>query len=157
MRPHLTNGTPSLSAPLTNTDDNVRWHEGTSGERIAVRISSAETNGAYAMVESVAAPDCSVPLHLHRNEEEHFVVLSGLYRIQIEDKVFEASPGTSVTVPKGAQHSWRNISSESSRLLVILTPGGFERCIQTIRDNPADKVLEIAGQFGCFIVGPPVN
>ena len=149
--------TPSLLAGLEDPTDAGSWYEGTSGERIAVRLSSADTNGAYAIVESVAVPDCSVPLHLHRNEEEHFVVLAGTYRIQIEDKVFNAPAGTSVTVPKGARHSWRNISRETSRLLVILTPGGFEKCIQTIRHSPADSVLEVAAQYGCFLVGPPVG
>ena len=52
------------------------WYEGTAGERIAVRLSSADTNGAYAMVESVAAPGFSPPTHLHRHEEEHFVALA---------------------------------------------------------------------------------
>jgi len=133
------------------------WYEGTAGERIAVRLSSTDTNGAYAIVESVAVPGCSPPMHLHRNEEEHFVVLAGTYRILIQDKVLDAPVGTSVTVPRGCRHSWRNISNETSRLLVILTPGGFEKCIQTIRDSPADKVLEIAAHYGCFIVGPPIS
>jgi quercetin dioxygenase-like cupin family protein len=133
------------------------WYKGTAGERIAVRLSSTNTNGAYAIVESVAAPCCSPPMHLHRNEEEHLVVLAGTYRILIEDKVFDAPVGTSVTVPRGSRHSWRNISNEISRLLVFLTPGGFEKCIQTIRDSPADKSLGIAADFGCFMVGPPLS
>jgi quercetin dioxygenase-like cupin family protein len=147
----------SLLAGLKNATDGGPWHEGTVGERIAIRMSSTDTNGAYAIVESVAVPDCNVPLHLHRNEEEHLVVLIGTYRIQIEDKVFNAPAGTSVTIPKGARHSWRNISHETSHLLVVLTPGGFEKCIQTIRDSPADKILEVAAQHGCFLVGPPVS
>jgi quercetin dioxygenase-like cupin family protein len=147
----------SLLAVLENATDKGPWYEGTAGERIAVRLSSTETNGAYAIVESVAAPGCSPPLHLHRNEEEHFVVLAGTYRILIEDKVFDASVGTSVTVPRGSRHSWRTISDETSRLLVILTPGGFEKCVQTIRDSPADKILDIAAHYGCFILGPPIS
>ena len=144
-------------ASLENATNKGPWYEGTKGELIAVRLSSTDTNGAYAIVESVAAPGCSPPMHLHRNEEEHFVVLDGTYRIVIEDKVFDAPAGTSVTVPRGARHSWRNISNETSRLLVILTPGGFEKCIQTIRDSPADKLLEIAAHYGCFIVRPSIS
>ena len=64
---------------------------------------------------------------------------------------------TSVTVPRGAQHGRRNISNETNRLLVILTPGAFEKCIQTIHHNPADKILEIAAHYGCFIVRPPIS
>jgi mannose-6-phosphate isomerase-like protein (cupin superfamily) len=136
---------------------NGPWYEGTAGERIAVRLSSTDTNGAYAIVESFAAPGCSPPMHLHCNEEEHFVVLTGTYRILVEDRVFDAPAGTSVTVPRGARHTWRNMSNETSSLLVILTPGGFEKCIQTIRDSPAEKAPEIAAHYGCFIVGPPIN
>lgn len=139
-----------------NPDGGV-WFEGARGERIAVRISSIQTNGAYAVVESFAKPDCATPMHLHRNEEEHFIVISGLYRVALEDKLFDISSGASITIPKGARHSWRNLSSEPSRLLVILTPGGFEQCIQTIRNNPSEKLEEVAASFGCFIVGPPVS
>src|SRR6266851_4818544 len=88
------------------------WYEGTNGERIAVRLSSLDTNGAYGIVESVAAPGCSPPLHLHQNEEEHFVVLAGRYRFVLENESFEAPVGTSFTVPRGARHSWRNLSDE---------------------------------------------
>jgi quercetin dioxygenase-like cupin family protein len=137
--------------------DNGPWYEGTDGERIAVRLSSRDTNGAYAIVESVAAPGCSPPMHIHRNEEEHFLVLGGSYRILIGDRMFDASVGTCVSVPRGSRHSWRNVSNKTSRLLVILIPGGFEKCIQTIRDSPADKILEIAEHYGCFIVGPPIS
>jgi quercetin dioxygenase-like cupin family protein len=83
----------SLSG-LENATDKGPWYEGTAGERIAVRLSSKDTNGAYAIVESVVVPGCSPPMHLHRNEEEHFVVLAGAYRILIEDKVFDAPVGT---------------------------------------------------------------
>jgi hypothetical protein len=71
--------------------------------------------------------------------------------------VFDISSGVSITIPKGARHSWRNLSSEPSRLLVILTPGGFEQCIQTIRDGPPEKLEEVGASFGCYMVGPAVS
>ena len=142
---------------LDNWNDDGPWYEGTHGERIAVRSSSVDTRGAYAIVESIAAPGCATPMHLHRNEEEHFVIIAGSYRIAIEEDIFEASAGTSVTIPKGAPHSWRNISSEPGRMVVILTPGGFEQCVQTIRNSPAEKIDEVAASYGCYIVGPPVT
>jgi len=96
--------TSSLLAGQGNATDKGPWYEGTAGERIAVRLSSTDTNGAYAIVESVTAPGCSPPMHLHRNEEEHFVVLAGTYRILIEDKVFDAPVGTSITCPSPKLH-----------------------------------------------------
>ena len=142
---------------LEDTTDNAPWYKGPSGVRYAVRLSSTKTNGAYAIVETVAPPGCSTPMHIHRNEEEHFVVLAGTYRILIEDKLFHAPIGTSFTVPRGSRHTWRNMSNETGRLLAILTPGGFENCIQTVRDSPADKIPEVIERYGCLIVGQPLS
>jgi mannose-6-phosphate isomerase-like protein (cupin superfamily) len=148
MKPEDTSHTPNDGGP---------WYAGTSGERIAVRLSSVETNGASALVESVAAPGGSPPLHFPHNEEEHFVVLEGVYRFVIEDKGLDAPVGTSVTVPRGARHSWRNVSDKPRHLLVILTPGGFEQSIQAIRSHPGEKMAEVAARYGCFMVGPSIN
>jgi quercetin dioxygenase-like cupin family protein len=146
-----------LSGDKPTSSDGGPWYEGTRGERIAVRISSLQTNGAYAVVESFAEPGCATPMHLHRNEEEHLVVVSGLYRVALEDEVFHISSGVSITIPKGARRSWRNLSSEPGRRLVILTPGGFEQCIQTVLNSPPEKLEEVAASFGCYIVGPAVS
>jgi mannose-6-phosphate isomerase-like protein (cupin superfamily) len=153
----MTDIVPASGKRLDNGNDSGFWYEGTHGERIAVRLSSLDTNGAYAIVESVAAPGCATPTHLHRSEEEHFVIIAGSYRIAIGEKVFEASAGASITLPKGVPHSWRNISSEPGRMVVILTPGGFEQCIKTIRNSPPEKLEAVAASYGCYIVGPPVS
>jgi len=41
--------------------------------------------------------------------------------------------------------------------LIILTPGGFEKCIQTVHGSAGDKGLEIAAEYGCLVVGPPIS
>src|SRR6516165_1000798 len=97
-RGHAKNMTDITSKPgdkLDNWNDSGPWYEGTHGERIAVRVSSLDTNGAYAIVESIAAPGCATPMHLYRNEAEHFVIIAGSYRIAIGEKIFEASAGPS--------------------------------------------------------------
>jgi mannose-6-phosphate isomerase-like protein (cupin superfamily) len=52
----------------------------------------------------VAEPGCAVPTHLHRNEDEHFLVISGRYRIAIGDKLFDAAPGARISAPRNARH-----------------------------------------------------
>jgi quercetin dioxygenase-like cupin family protein len=101
----MTDIVPASSKRLDNVNDSGPWHEGIHGERIAVRLSSLDTNGAYAIVESIAAPGCATPLHLHRSEEEHCVIIAGTYRIAIGEKVFETSAGASITLPKAVPHS----------------------------------------------------
>ena len=108
------------------------------------------------MIESVAEPGCAVPTHRHRNEEEHFPVISGRYRIAIGDQILDAPPGTRATVPRNTPHSWRNIAAAESQLLAILTPGGFEQIIPVVKDTPTEKIGDLAEGFGCDILGPPV-
>ncbi len=50
----MSDKTSSLLARLENATDKGPWYEGTAGERIAVRLSSTDTNGAYAIVESLS-------------------------------------------------------------------------------------------------------
>jgi mannose-6-phosphate isomerase-like protein (cupin superfamily) len=138
-------------------EDNLTWYDAAVGERIAIRLSSLDTNGKYAVVESIAAPGSSVPRHIHKNEEEHFVILEGTYRFACGDRTFDAAPGTSLTVPKGVPHAWRNISDQPGRLLCTFTPGGFELLVEEVTKVPADKVLELAARRGCLIVGPPIE
>jgi quercetin dioxygenase-like cupin family protein len=132
------------------------WFAAAEGERQAIRIDSRTTGGTYAVIESIAEPGCAVPTHLHRNEDEHFLVISGRYRIAIDGKLFDAAPGARISVPRNSPHSWRNIAQAESRLLAILTPGGFEQLVYQIKDTLADQIPELAARFGCEILGPPV-
>jgi mannose-6-phosphate isomerase-like protein (cupin superfamily) len=53
----------------------------TPGERFKIRTSVEETEGAFATVELVADPRNGTPIHLHKNEDEHFIVLEGTLHI----------------------------------------------------------------------------
>lgn len=144
-----------VEGPISVGGGNV-WFKGADGERQAVRVDSRDTHGTYSVIESVAGPGCAVPTHCHRNEEEHFLVVSGRYRIAIGDQILDAPPGTRATVPRNTPHSWRNIAAEDSRLLTILTPGGFEQIVYVVKDTPPEKIRDLAAGFGCDILGPPV-
>ena len=132
------------------------WLTGADGERQAVRVDSSVTRGAYSVIESQAEPGCAVPTHLHRNEDEHFLVISGRYRIAIGVRILDAMPGTRATVPRNTPNSWRNIAPQESRLLAILTPGGFEQIVYAVKDTSPEQIKDLAARFGCDILGPPV-
>ena len=53
------------------------WSEITPGERHIIRRSSDETNGAYSMFEVIADYRNGTPMHVHQNEDEHFIILEG--------------------------------------------------------------------------------
>ncbi len=136
-------------------DQDVTWLSAADGERQAIRVDSRTTGGAYAVVESVAEPNTCVPTHRHRNEEEHFLVLSGHYRIAIGDEIIDAPAETRATVPRNTPHSWRNIADRESRLIATIVPGGFEQLAYRVQDVAPEEVPALAAQFGCDILGPP--
>jgi uncharacterized cupin superfamily protein len=57
--------------------DNGEWLETTPGERFTIRTSAKETKGIYTKLEVVADPRNGVPIHIHKNEDEHFLALEG--------------------------------------------------------------------------------
>ena len=132
------------------------WLTGADGERQSIRVDSRVTEGAYSVIESVAERGCAVPTHRHRNEDEHFLVISGRYRIAIGDRILDATPGIRATVPRKTPHSWAECRPGGSRLLAIITPGGFEQIVYAVKDTPPEKIRDLAARFGCDILGPPV-
>ena len=99
--------------------DNGEWLETTPGERFTIRTSAKETKGIYTMLEVVADPRNGVPIHIHKNEDEHFLVLEGTLHIVIGDITLDVRAGTAVTVSKGEPHAWCNLTEMPVRMLVI--------------------------------------
>jgi mannose-6-phosphate isomerase-like protein (cupin superfamily) len=105
---------------------NGEWLQITPGERFTIRTSVDETEGRYTMIEMVADPRNGVPMHIHKNEDEHFVVLEGTLRIVNGDKTLDAPAGTAVTVIRGVPHAWCNLSDTPIRMLLVFSPGHIE-------------------------------
>jgi mannose-6-phosphate isomerase-like protein (cupin superfamily) len=130
------------------------WREVTPGERFIIRTPSGDTNGLYSMLEVVAEPRNGVPIHIHANEDEHFIVLEGTAHIAIRDKRSDVEAGSSITVPKGVPHAWCNRSNTPLRMLVLFSPGGID---ELFRENAARDNVDftaLANKFGTQMIGP---
>jgi mannose-6-phosphate isomerase-like protein (cupin superfamily) len=131
-----------------NRGDDTKWLQVTSGERFRIRIPSAQTMGAYSVLEILADPHNGVPLHIHDKEEEHFVVLEGTLDIAIGDRRWDASAGTSVTVRRGVPHAWCNPFDIPLRMLVIFSPGHIDGLFKEAAGvSDIDKVTAIASRY----------
>ena len=131
------------------------WSEVTRGERYIIRTTSEETNGAYSMLEIVADPRNGVPMHVHDNEEEHFIILEGKALIANGDIRVEAGAGSSVTIGRGVPHAWCNPSEDARlRMLVVFTPGGLEELFRRNAGTEPADMIALADKFGTRITGP---
>ncbi len=84
-----------------------------------------DTQGKFALIESVARKGNVPPPHIHHREEETFYVLEGEMTVSVGDRTIKATPGTMVLVPRHTVHSFV-IESEQLRVLTLLTPAGME-------------------------------
>lgn len=138
------------------------------GDHYSFKTTSAETNGAHALVEMTVNPGSGTPPHIHHAEDELFYVLEGELTLWCGDRKVMGKPGTFVAVPKGVIHRWANESAIPARSLVMLVPGGFDEFLMRIgkpvtdsadaRRPPTkeeiDFALSIAGDYHMEVVAP---
>ncbi|SHH07893.1 cupin domain-containing protein [Bradyrhizobium erythrophlei] len=132
------------------------WLETTPGERFAIRTSARETKGIYTVIEVVADPRNGMPIHVHKNEDEHLLVLEGTLHIVVGDAALDVPAGTAFTVSRGDPHAWCNLTEMPVRMLLIFSPGHIEGLFGELAARKSDDDLAaITAKFGCLIVGPP--
>ncbi len=64
-------------------------------------------------------------LHLHRSDDEAWIVLEGRLGFRLGDDHREVASGDSLLVGRGTPHSYWNPDSTPSRYLVVMTPRIF--------------------------------
>src|SRR5215468_2707510 len=104
------------------------WLQSRPGERFSIRIPAVVTNGCYSVTEILSSPGDSTPVHLHKKEDEHVLVVQGITRILYGKETFDSTAGTTVRLARGIPHAWGNPTDAPLRLVITATPGGVEEC-----------------------------
>jgi len=142
------------SSSLPDHNEQNGWLRTRPGERCLIRVPAAETNGVYSFVEIVSAPGDGTPLHMHQKEDEHLIVLEGVARVALGDRVFDAEAGSLVTLPKNVPHAWGNRTTALLRIAVIAYPGGVEEVLRAIACDKDVDVSAVARGLGVVPIGP---
>jgi mannose-6-phosphate isomerase-like protein (cupin superfamily) len=74
-------------------------------------------------------PGQGVEGHVHRNEDDSFLVLSGTLSALVGDEEIAAGAGTFVLVPAGTRHAIWNAGPDVVTFVNVHAPGGFDRRI----------------------------
>ncbi|MBD0258840.1 MAG: cupin domain-containing protein [Cytophagales bacterium] len=117
--------------PSTQPDRPVHrkvYENPTIGDKAVFLQTSAETGGAYTLLEIELAAGGGNPLHAHRTYTETFIPVEGELEVQLGKERKLLRPGETCTVPLRAVHCFRNPSDKPIRFRVKLVPGneGFE-------------------------------
>jgi quercetin dioxygenase-like cupin family protein len=134
-----------------------------------LKATGAQTDGHFAVLELLAPRGFASPLHIHRAEDEFFVVLSGEVRVRHGEDVSNAVAGSLVYGPRNVAHAF-HVDSEEARLLLFFGPAGVEGFFRD-GGKPAgflglppaaeefldrQQLKEIASRYSQEFVGPPL-
>jgi quercetin dioxygenase-like cupin family protein len=145
--------------------DRSVWY---NGSLMTFLATGEDTQGRFALIEAVGRKGNSPPPHIHRREDETFYVLEGEVVVTVGGRTMKAVPGTMVYLPRNVPHTFA-VESEQARMLVLLTPAGFEGWFKefsvpapamtlppTTEEAYQDvqRMLEVAPRYGLEIVVP---
>src|SRR5512146_1236947 len=86
-----------------------------------LKISAAQAHDRFELIELTA--DRGPLPHVHRDHEECFYVVEGLYTFVLGTAEIEAPAGSVVFVPRGTRHAFR--PGPGARALVFAAPGAL--------------------------------
>jgi quercetin dioxygenase-like cupin family protein len=137
------------------------------GDLIEVKLASEDTGGAYSMVQETSPPQGGPPPHIHHNVDETLYVAEGEVEVLLGDRTTRASVGSLAYVPKGTLHTFKNIGASASRVVAVISPGGFEKFFLEAGDPATEgssppegapdvgRLVEIGQKYGLEIPPPP--
>ena len=113
---------PKIIALKSGEPDELTYDAGT----VKFLASSADTNGAWSLVELTEKPGYKTRLHRHIYTDETYYVLQGVLTAKIADKTYELPAGSYILIPHGTPHAQGNLGKVPVKVLLTMTPGGFE-------------------------------
>jgi quercetin dioxygenase-like cupin family protein len=138
------------------------------GALAQVRVSGAQTGGAFALADHLARRGNASPVHVHDRDDETFFVLDGELRVFVGEEEHLAGPGTVAVLPRRLRHAYV-VTSATARFLTLHTPAGFEQFAAeagepaqalTLPPPPAGPpdfaaLAQAAARYGITILAPP--
>jgi quercetin dioxygenase-like cupin family protein len=147
-----------FAAPDTRKDPPVKPVKSfmVFGEPVDILVNSAMTGGQSCTLLQTSPPGGGPPPHSHVHERETFYVLEGEYEFLSDGAWHKVGPGDTVQGSPATVHTFRNAGTTEGKMLVFVTPGGFENYLEEIsvlsvpRDVP--QLLTISERYGVKFV-----
>lgn len=111
------------------------------GDRYTFKVTGEQTNGMYTLIEQQVMPQSRPPPHIHHTEDEAFYMLEGEVTFFSGNATVQATAGTFIHVPRGTVHTFKNESSAPARMLVLITPAGFEQFFKEVGQSTNDASI----------------
>ena len=134
------------------------------GEQMFVKISSRDTNGAFAVIEDYTPPQGGPPLHRHLVQDEWWYILEGQFLFEVDGKEIHVGPGMTVFARHGSCHAFQNVGTTMGRSLVTVVPGGLDIFFEEISKIAPSSAAQLDpkalaalfAKHGLELLGPPL-
>jgi mannose-6-phosphate isomerase-like protein (cupin superfamily) len=134
------------------------------GADLKIKISSRDTNGAFAVFEGRTLPLEGPPLHRHTDQDEYWFIVKGEYRFEVDGREIYASAGATVFAPRGSSHTFQNWGTEPGWTITTVVPGGVDLFFEELaalfpsgaRPDPA-KLHSVFQKYNQELLGPPLR
>jgi mannose-6-phosphate isomerase-like protein (cupin superfamily) len=151
------------------------WFPAGEGRRWTTKVAAQQTEGRLLQLLGSEPHGAASPLHIYRDADEMFYVISGELTIFVQDERIDAGAGDFVLVPKAIPSAFL-VRSERAEFLVTFAPAGIEgpagfgldgffreigipvvngEAPPRPADPDPDEFARKAALYGCEIVGPP--
>jgi quercetin dioxygenase-like cupin family protein len=169
-RPRRQRTPPPRTAPAAPAGYTLARDEGralwTLGGLLTVKAAGVHTGGGLAVLERTLPPGFESPIHHHEREDEALYVLDGQLDVVCGARSWRLGPGGFALLPRGVPHCLGVGGATSARVLVMLSPAGFEelaaevgRPAETLGVPPAEaappRTLDVtAAKYGIRFAAP---
>ena len=106
---------------------------------LTVKIDAGHTDDQYELFEVDAPRGPATPLH-RTGWAKAYYVLNGRMIVQVEDEGFDLGPGSSITIPPGALHTF-TVLSPTTKFLVVSLTGAMGTILCRPRRNHAPRTV----------------
>lgn len=96
------------------------------GDRVDLKLTSRDTNNSVTVCTVTSRPGFGPPPHRHLATDEMFFVESGRFEFLLGDRTVIGEAGTTVLVPRGTMHYYKNVGNTDGRFASFHFPSGFE-------------------------------
>ena len=122
---------------------------------LKLKVGSAQTGGAFEVAELSGTG--SPPPHVHRNHDECFYIIEGLFTFTLGAEEVEARADSVVFVPHGTPHAFKH--SEGARALAFVIPANLEGFFRELGEglaagrSEAELRAALAGKYDSWPAG----
>ena len=107
-----------------------------------VKVSTADSGGAFALMEDNLKVEFALGLHLHRQHTETFYILDGEVNFWIDGDWMTAAPGTCIHIPPGIPHAVDLPPGRTGRMLMIYQPSGFDQYLAELKSMTDEQLAD---------------